>query len=268
MKKTFFFFVLIFVVVISWQSASAETSREWLERGINLEKQYDLNGAIAAYTKAIAIDSKYADAYFLRGKVCLSLKPTNCLDALEDFNIAIKLDSRNAEAYYERGLLNAFIINNEQAKRDMQMAARLGHIGAQEWLTPGKVQKKGKYIASRSYIITKDKPIVHFDFDCADIKQQYYSLLDKIGITLKEKYSKASIILSGHADSIGSEKYNYDLSLRRAETVKTYLVEKHKIAATCIIVKAYGKSKPITPNSSDMGRALNRRVEMTGIEIN
>jgi len=67
--------------------------------------------------------------------------------------------------------------------------------------------------------------------------------------------------VEGHTDSLGSEQYNYDLGLRRAQSVRTYLVGKgvrsDKISAT-----SFGETKPIATNDTDEGRQLNRRVEL------
>lgn len=264
MKKILFCSVLIFVFVIFWQSAGAMTAEEWFKRGTDLEKQNDSIGAIAAYKKAIDINSKYAQAYFRKGKVYFSLKPGNCVKALEDFNVVINLDSKSADAYYERGLVNAYMINNEQARSDMETASRLGHKGAQKWL--GLEEKGGiKYIHLDNYLSSKNEPVVHFDFDSADIKPPYYSLLDELGMALKGSLPEVTIILAGHADSAGTEKYNHDLSLKRAKAVRKYLLKRQGIAPERIAMKAYGESEPVASNNSEKGRTLNRRVDMIGV---
>ena len=266
MKKILFCFVLIFAFVIFWQSALAETAKEQFKKGINLEEQKNYKEAIETYTRAIKLDSKYVDAYLKRGKAYFALDPTRCLETLEDFNTAIELDPKNADAYYERALINFYMINNEQGRKDMEMAARLGHKGAQEWLGLLKEEEEFRYINLADYLSSKSAPIVHFDFNRANIKPFYYTLLDEIGMVLKRKLPKVSIILSGHADSTGTEKYNYDLSLRRAKSVMNYLVERNEIAPERITLKAYGESDPVAPNDSKEGRALNRRVVLTALE--
>lgn len=266
MKKILFCSVLIFVFVISWQSAGAMTAEEWFKMGTDLEKQNDSIGAIAAYKKAIDINSKYAQAYFRKGKVYFSLKPSNCSKAVEDLNTAIDIDKKNADAYYERGLVNAYIINNEQARSDMEMAVRLGHKDAKKWL--GLREKGGiKYIHLDNYLSSKNGPVVHFDLDSADINSSYYPLLDEIGMALKGSLPKVTIILAGHADSTGTEKYNHDLSLKRAKAVRKYLLKRQGIAPERIAMKAYGESEPAASNNSEKGRTLNRRVDMIGIRV-
>ncbi len=272
MKKIFLCFVFIFAFFILPQPALAETAQEFVEQGFILEKQSIYGEAVKIYTKAIKSDGTYADAYFRRGKALFSLKPSNCMEAINDFTKVIELAPANAEAYYERGLLNAFVINNEQSRSDMETAARLGHKGAQEWL--GLREKEGEIKGEQvradmemaAGLDYKVEPLIHFDFNSYDIKSSYYALLDKIGMALKEGQPEVAIILAGHADSTGSETYNYRLSLRRANAVRKYLLKRHGIAPQRIIVKAYGESKPVASNDTKEGRSLNRRVLLTGMD--
>ena len=93
------------------------------------------------YTEAIELDHTYAEAYFKRGKAYRAYDLTSPKEAMEDFDATISLAPTNAEAYYERGLLNAFLLNNENAMKDMKTAAALGHEGARKWLAAGKEER-------------------------------------------------------------------------------------------------------------------------------
>ena len=68
--------------------------------------------------------------------------------------------------------------------------------------------------------------------------------------------------VQGNTDNIGTEKYNMGLSLRRAKSVKAYLVNKG-VAADRMSIRGFGFSRPVATNDTDEGRALNRRVELT-----
>ncbi len=70
-----------------------------------------------------------------------------------------------------------------------------------------------------------------------------------------------AILVEGHTDSVGSDAFNDDLSLKRANAVKTYLIGRG-ISAEKIQVKGFGKRKPIASNDTDFGRSLNRRTEI------
>jgi outer membrane protein OmpA-like peptidoglycan-associated protein len=73
--------------------------------------------------------------------------------------------------------------------------------------------------------------------------------------------------VGGHTDNEGSEQFNLDLSRKRAEAVKTWLVEQG-IEATRISTTGFGKNKPLAPQKTAEQKALNRRVELTLYENN
>ena len=79
--------------------------------------------------------------------------------------------------------------------------------------------------------------------------------LNKVGSGLK------SVTVEGHTDSSGPASFNQNLSQKRSDAVKAYLVSKG-IAANIIIPKGFGESQPIATNESAAGRAQNRRVEI------
>ncbi len=299
MNKIKCFFVIAAVALFSCQTGLAReklTAQDWLQKGMEYEKQNVYEEAIKMYTTAVEIDKNYSEAYFKRAKAYMASHKTFAMEALADFNKTIDLDPTNAEAYYERGLLHAFIINNENARDDMRTAANLGHKGAQAWLTPnrggkgrekespdmraavtsrddasqsltageGEKSKKreGMYLELDEYLSSKSEPMIHFDFNMSTIKEQYHAILDEIALVLKEKIPEANIILAGHTDSTGTEKYNDYLSLQRAKAVESYLTVKHGIRPERITVRGYGESSPIATNETEEGQARNRRVEL------
>jgi outer membrane protein OmpA-like peptidoglycan-associated protein len=83
--------------------------------------------------------------------------------------------------------------------------------------------------------------------------------LSRVADALRD--SSERLIIEGHTDSRGADSYNMDLSRRRAEAVRDYLVGRG-VAADRISVMAYGKNRPIADNMSAEGRANNRRVEI------
>jgi OmpA-OmpF porin, OOP family len=70
------------------------------------------------------------------------------------------------------------------------------------------------------------------------------------------------LVIEGHTDSVGKAAYNLDLSKKRAESVKTYLVQKGGIDGARLTTQGFGDTKPIAKNDTDVGRAQNRRVEL------
>jgi OOP family OmpA-OmpF porin len=100
---------------------------------------------------------------------------------------------------------------------------------------------------------------IYFEFDKALITQPSYVELDRI-IKILKSHKLMSIEISAHTDSKGKNKYNLDLSIRRAQTVYDYFKE-NGIVASRMRSKGYGESKPIGSNKTEAGRSYNRRVE-------
>ncbi len=102
---------------------------------------------------------------------------------------------------------------------------------------------------------------VYFDFNKATLLADSYDELDRVVKFLTDN-AKVEIEISGHTDNIGADKYNMELSQKRADATKAYIVSKG-IASNRIVTKGYGKDKPLTSNATDAGREQNRRVEFT-----
>ncbi len=98
-----------------------------------------------------------------------------------------------------------------------------------------------------------------FDFNKSDLNNKYHEKLKNFGILL-EKNPKVQLVLAGYTDGVGSEGYNMELSRKRAESVRDYLLAHSKIDKNRVTLQWYGKADPIASNQTDEGRALNRRV--------
>jgi OOP family OmpA-OmpF porin len=118
----------------------------------------------------------------------------------------------------------------------------------------------------------QDKPIQYekisfsaqalFDFDKAVLKQEGKAQLQKLGQHINSQGVKVvDINVIGHTDSKGSEEYNQKLSERRAMAVKDFLTSEG-VNGSIIDASGEGESNPVADNSTDEGRALNRRVEV------
>ena len=103
---------------------------------------------------------------------------------------------------------------------------------------------------------------VLFDFDKAVLKEGYAENLDTVRNVFKDN-PNLKVIIEGHTDSKGSEAYNQQLSERRAKAVYDYLVEELSISPQRLKTVGYGESRPAYTNDTEVGRALNRRVELT-----
>jgi OmpA-OmpF porin, OOP family len=104
---------------------------------------------------------------------------------------------------------------------------------------------------------------LYFDTDKADIKARGYAILQEVAEVL-ELNPGVRVEIQGHTDNRGSEAYNQQLSERRAQAVRDFLVEAG-IDADRLTAKGYGESKPVLPNTSDANMAKNRRVQVNPI---
>jgi OOP family OmpA-OmpF porin len=112
----------------------------------------------------------------------------------------------------------------------------------------------------------KDKKIelnenVEFKTGSHELANVTDPVLDEVVQIMKDHTEIVRIRIEGHTDSVGTAKYNQDLSERRAKTVKEYLIS-HGIDASRTTSKGFGLTRPIADNKTDEGRAKNRRVEV------
>lgn len=107
---------------------------------------------------------------------------------------------------------------------------------------------------------------VLFELDKATLTQASYEPLNDILKVLQEN-PEIKLDINGHADSTGSEEYNYQLSKERAETVRKFFIDKG-IAANRLMAEGFGERAPRTDNTSSGERALNRRVDIDFIISN
>jgi OmpA-OmpF porin, OOP family len=99
-----------------------------------------------------------------------------------------------------------------------------------------------------------------FDFDKSVLKPEGKAKLDDLVGKVKD-INLEVIIAVGHTDSVGTDAYNQRLSVRRAESVKAYLVSKG-IEKNRVYTEGKGEKQPVADNKTSEGRAKNRRVEI------
>lgn len=101
---------------------------------------------------------------------------------------------------------------------------------------------------------------IYFAFDSDAIQEQSLNVLDQVVEVLKEVPDFGRLRIEGHSDSIGNANYNLNLSQRRAESVKRYLVSQG-LAEDQLVAVGFGAQQPIATNETNEGRSENRRVE-------
>ncbi|MFO8055428.1 MAG: OmpA family protein, partial [Bacteroidales bacterium] len=99
---------------------------------------------------------------------------------------------------------------------------------------------------------------IYFEFDKAFLKPESKEALEKLYGFLR-RHRDTRIEIQGHTDSVGSHRYNQTLSERRAISVRRYLEQKN-IKSSRLETKGFGKRRPVVSNSTEKGRAKNRRV--------
>ncbi len=157
-------------------------------------------------------------------------------------------------------------------------------VGPQTQTDPAAAAAEGKFVRTlrnrptRSLSVTereeiativKDKPKIdleiNFDYNSADISAKSLPSVQALGRALSNPDLKGStFVVAGHTDAAGGEAYNQDLSERRADSIKRYLVDKFGIAGTDLVTVGYGKTKlkdPANPLAE-----VNRRVQVVNME--
>jgi outer membrane protein OmpA-like peptidoglycan-associated protein len=117
--------------------------------------------------------------------------------------------------------------------------------------------------------IAKTKPNIDleitFDYNSAQISRKSLPSVQALGHALDSADLKGStFIVAGHTDAAGGDAYNQDLSERRADSIKRYLVDKYAIAASDLVTVGYGKSKLKDP--SRPLAEVNRRVQVVNMD--
>jgi len=105
---------------------------------------------------------------------------------------------------------------------------------------------------------------VLFDFDSAEVHEAGQQLLDEV-VAIAEMCPSVAVEVTGHTDAVGDKDYNVGLGERRAEAVVVYLISKG-MSEDRLTAVGLGFSQPIADNSTEEGRAMNRRIEFRARE--
>jgi outer membrane protein OmpA-like peptidoglycan-associated protein len=152
----------------------------------------------------------------------------------------------------------------EQARQQTQEAQRQ----AQEAMRQ-KEEMRARLLTQLNQVLqTRDTarglivsmPDVLFDFNKYTLKPQARERLAKIS-GIVEAYPGLKLQVEGHTDSVGSDEYNQQLSEKRADSVRGYLVS-NGVSPDSVTAEGLGKGDPVADNSTAAGRKLNRRVDM------
>ncbi len=211
--------------------------------------------AIDEYQEAISLDRNFSAPYSGLGDV--HFKSGNYTEAVKQYDRALELDPKDDVTRNLRMQAQALVQSNVIPKD-----AIVKVLGRSQILTrgPGDVVKI-------SFGADLYKGSIPFDYNQYEIREDAKAQLREIGQALATaELSDYVFEIGGHTDIRGSEDFNLELSLKRANAVKDHLVNHYRIPAKRLTVKGYGKSRLIAMGNDEASHALNRRVDLTRLE--
>ena len=113
--------------------------------------------------------------------------------------------------------------------------------------------------APKEMTIVLDERALNFDFDKSVVKPQYFEMLHKFIEYVN--FNDYEVVIEGHTDSKGTNAYNMALGMRRAQSVKAKLLEFGMDPSRIVGTVSKGEEEPVATNTTDEGRAQNRRIE-------
>jgi outer membrane protein OmpA-like peptidoglycan-associated protein len=106
---------------------------------------------------------------------------------------------------------------------------------------------------------------IQFDYNSADISKSSTQAVQELGKALSNPSLRGStFVVAGNTDGIGSDSFNQELSERRADTIKRYLVQNYGLTGSDLVTVGYGKTK--LKDADDPADPINRRVEVVNME--
>ena len=106
---------------------------------------------------------------------------------------------------------------------------------------------------------------IQFDFNSAAISKSSTQAVQELGKALSNPSLKGStFVVAGHTDGIGGDAFNQDLSERRADTIKRYLIDQYGIPGSDLVTVGYGKTK--LKDAADPTDPINRRVQVVNMD--
>lgn len=146
----------------------------------------------------------------------------------------------------------------QDSATEAQQAARAANEAAMEVGTRADAIETATRKLLYEVVLSEDQG--GFRFGVAELPHDAKAAIDQMVNSLKEQKSAVWIEIEGHTDNVGNKKFNEQLGMTRAETVKRYLYEQHQVPLHKMNVISYGQDKPAAPNNTRDGRAQNRRV--------
>lgn len=146
---------------------------------------------------------------------------------------------------------------NESVQSNTACATTVAPLGEQRMTAEAAATA-----ALQKQMMEKGRATINIEFDNgkAIVKPQYHKELKKFADVMKVNPT-LKVAIEGHTDNVGAKGSNQKLSLKRAQSVRDYMVKKLGVKGSRLTAKGYGMSKPIATNKTAVGKQKNRRVE-------
>ncbi|HNW61139.1 MAG TPA: OmpA family protein [bacterium] len=176
-----------------------------------------------------------------------SRKQIEELTARSETNTALAQQKENA-------LQEELARKQTELQQKEQKEARIAKIRQMFLPEEAKVLLEGNHLIIRLQSLS-------FPVGKAVIQPGYFGLLSRVQRAIRE-YPEGRIVIEGHTDSSGDERYNESLSTKRAEAVRVHILSNMVLAENQIDAVGYGESRPVANNDTEEGRAQNRRIDV------
>lgn len=243
----------------AYDPADLHLAREALDAA---ERSYDKNGANAETGDLAYVADRRAQTAEARGvTVKLTQQTAQTLGNMHDAQTAqvqatsAQLGRANAEiAQQDRAIQGKDQLLQVERDRAAEADKRAAQAAADLAAFASVKQEP------RGMVITLSGSVL-FASNHAELLPTAQVKLNEVALALTRQDVESKIVVEGHTDSQGQPEYNQDLSQRRAQSVRDYLVSRG-IAADRVTAQGFGLTRPIADNTSPEGRANNRRVEI------
>ncbi|MGI1678837.1 MAG: OmpA family protein [Cellvibrionaceae bacterium] len=159
-------------------------------------------------------------------------------------------------------------LESEIQKMEMRLGVQSERLAAQEEARRRFNQLENMFNVDEAVVLSQKGDILirtiglNFDAGSSQISSEYFALLKKVQAALA-LYPKSIVVVEGHTDSFGGDDANFDLSVARAESVRSYLMANMaNRAPESVKAAGFGETKPIANNETQEGRLKNRRIDL------
>lgn len=300
MTRSFFFLFVAFCVATSAQAMDCSEGKRLIEQAKNATQ--DIPTRISLAEEAVAVCPSFASnlqlgiALFAKANLersdsvalnaaqafqqafCLACSAKDKATALDGMGqVALAMEQKQKAAYLFRQANNQFEMPNvrERLRAAEEAILNLGSTSKDigSVLTAEVVCRESPECVSKGAFSAQpiEKPSanvhIHFAYNSYELGGSAVAEAQALARALKEFESsnsagKRRVHIIGHTDARGGDSYNQELSQRRAEAVKGYIVRTQGVSPSMLLAEGRGKSELLYPGSEENDHSLNRRVEV------